>query len=65
MESFNRFLRGAFKHRRKILANNLLAMGYGVQFVESLFRNMKLPRNIRAEQVSLAQFFEMYNIFLG
>jgi 16S rRNA (adenine1518-N6/adenine1519-N6)-dimethyltransferase len=60
-ELFYKFLRDAFKHRRKTLWNNLQKLGLSHSLLDEAFQTCALQRNTRAEQVSIAQFVCLFH----
>ncbi len=58
-EGFNRFLRSVFAQKRKTLANNLRAGGFGAVAVEAAWP-AGLPAQVRAEAVGLEQLAALY-----
>jgi 16S rRNA (adenine1518-N6/adenine1519-N6)-dimethyltransferase len=59
-EQFERIVRAAFKHRRKLLVNNLTSESVAdPEILRSHLLKMNLPVNIRAEQVSIEQFLTL------
>lgn len=57
--SFLQFLRQCFRHRRKMLKNNLSNTGYDHESIRSSFMKTGVPDNIRAEQLTLEQYFHL------
>ncbi len=62
-ESFHNFLKGAFKHRRKILRNNLEKLNLPISLIDEAYNKFTLEKNLRAEQLSISQFVELFNFF--
>jgi len=60
---FLRFLQDCFKQRRKTLANNLIASGLPAARVEAACQATGLDRKIRPEQVTVAQFVGLFDLF--
>jgi 16S rRNA (adenine1518-N6/adenine1519-N6)-dimethyltransferase len=60
---FTEFLRGAFRQRRKTLANNLLAAGRTAKAIERACRAAGLDPKIRPEQVPIAVFAALFAVF--
>lgn len=60
-ELFRNFLRGAFKHRRKILRKNLEKLNIPLATIDEAYHKYDLERNLRAEQLSISQFISLYN----
>lgn len=58
--NFYLFLRGCFRNRRKTLANNLAAI-LDMEKVEKIFTNLRFHPKIRAEQLTLEDFLEIYH----
>ncbi len=60
--AFFRVVDAAFMHRRKTLPNSLVAAAYGLERaqVEQALAAMDLPPTVRAEQLGLAQYIELY-----
>jgi len=61
-ESFIRFLKTAFRHRRKTLVNNLLMAGYARPQLESICQRLDIAKNLRPEQIAIPQFVAMFNL---
>lgn len=53
---FLQFLRECFRHRRKMLKNNLSGIGYADTVIRSSLQNIGVLDTVRAEQLSLEQF---------
>lgn len=62
-ELFHKFLKEAFKHRRKILLNNLLKINLPLPIINSAYQDLGLERNVRPEQLTIAQYVSLYNLF--
>lgn len=60
--SFLKFLQDSFAQKRKTIRNNLRGV-YGDQQVQDALAACKLKSSVRAEQLSLAQFAELYKSF--
>ncbi len=60
---FIRFVRSAFSSRRKKLLNNLAGMQPGVDrnALTAMLENLGLNPSVRPEQLSVDQFFDLYN----
>jgi 16S rRNA (adenine1518-N6/adenine1519-N6)-dimethyltransferase len=64
-EGFLRFAKAGFAHRRKLLAKNLaseLGAGNTAEKLQAAFILMKLLPTARAEELSPAQFVELYRL---
>ena len=59
-DRFRLFLRSSFAQRRKTLINNLRAARYPLDLLRESFRNLSLKETVRAEQLSLSQFAELF-----
>lgn len=59
-DHFRRFLRSSFAQRRKTLINNLRAARYPRDLLRESFGNLSLKETIRAEQLSINQFAELF-----
>ena len=59
-EPFIRFLKRAFRSRRKKLANNLKALALPSTRIKEVFLISGIEENWRPEQVSLSQFVDLY-----
>jgi len=64
-EFFHKFLKGSFRHRRKILLNNLKKLNLPDPLLKEAYEKFRLEKNIRPEQLSLSQFVELFNFFYG
>ncbi len=62
-ELFQKFLRAAFRHRRKTLNNNLLKLDFPLSLIKEAFEKFGLDRNIRPEQLTISQFVALFNFF--
>ena len=60
-ELFRKFLKGAFKHRRKILRKNLEMLDIPLATIDDSYHIFDIERNIRPEQLSISQFVSLYN----
>jgi len=60
---FLKFLKVAFRHRRKLLANNLKFLRYSPQIIEDCYQKLSLKHNLRAEELTIGQFVELFNFF--
>lgn len=61
-ELFQKFLKEAFKHRRKILLNNLLKLNLSLPLINSAYQELGLERNVRPEQLTIAQYVSLFNL---
>jgi 16S rRNA (adenine1518-N6/adenine1519-N6)-dimethyltransferase len=59
-DRFLGFLRMSFQHRRKILLNNLMALGVPRKRLTEILNAAGVEENSRAEQVAPSQFFYLY-----
>jgi len=62
-ELFRNFLKGAFRHRRKILRKNLEKLELPLSLIDEAFFKYGIERNMRPEQLSISQFVELFNFF--
>jgi 16S rRNA (adenine1518-N6/adenine1519-N6)-dimethyltransferase len=62
-ELFLRFLKGAFRHRRKKLSNNLKKLRLPEPFIENILKTCGIDDSLRPEQISLSQFVHLFNCF--
>jgi len=62
-ELFRVFLKGAFKHRRKILRNNLEKLDIPLSIIDKAYLEFGTERNTRAEQLSISQFVDLFQYF--
>ncbi len=62
-ELFRQFLKGVFKHRRKILRKNLEKLNFPLPLVDKALDKFGLERNLRPEQLSISQFVALFNFF--
>jgi len=60
---FLKFLKGAFRHRRKILPNNLEKLHFPSPLIEKALQKCKINRDLRPEQLTISQFVTLFNIF--
>jgi len=61
-EVFQKFLRAAFQHRRKILMNNLKNINLPLSLINEAYKKLGLERNIRPEQLTISQFVALFNL---
>ena len=54
-------IKNCFRMRRKTLANNLKDI-YDTTIIDKIYLDMKLDKNIRAEQLSLDDYIKMYKV---
>lgn len=59
---FLKFLQEAFRHRRKILLNNLRKSRFLPDKVQAAFEALSLPRTSRPEELSIEQFVRLFNL---
>ena len=59
---FFTFIKGCFKQRRKTLYNNLREFLQDKEKAENVLEKMNYPMNIRAEELSLEEFINLYQI---
>jgi len=62
-ELFRQFLKGAFKHRRKILRNNFEKFNFPLPLIDKALDKFGIERNLRPEQLSISQFVALFNFF--
>jgi 16S rRNA (adenine1518-N6/adenine1519-N6)-dimethyltransferase len=62
--AFSKFLKAAFRHRRKTLLNNLLLAGYTRSQIEPIFRKLEMPRVVRPEQLRLSEYVDLFNFLM-
>lgn len=60
---FKKFLKGAFKHRRKILQNNLERFDLPLPLIKKAYQKFGMDKNLRPEQLSPSQFVSLYKFF--
>jgi len=60
-EKFFELVKNCFRMRRKTLNNNLKGI-FDSQTIDKIYRLMDIDRNIRAEQLSLDDYLEMYKV---
>jgi 16S rRNA (adenine1518-N6/adenine1519-N6)-dimethyltransferase len=59
-DRFRRFLRASFAQRRKTLLNNLKSAPYPLDLVQESFHHLSIKENVRAEDLSIAQFADLF-----
>ncbi|MGD8536586.1 MAG: 16S rRNA (adenine(1518)-N(6)/adenine(1519)-N(6))-dimethyltransferase RsmA, partial [Candidatus Aminicenantes bacterium] len=64
-ELFRDFLKGAFKHRRKILRNNLVKLDIPLSTIDKAYLKFDIKKNTRAEQLPISRFVDLFHYFLG
>lgn len=62
-EHFFRFIRDAFKQRRKTLINNL-SSEYDKEFITKMFNDNNIKLNVRAEELSIKDFVDLDNYII-
>ncbi|NIO49201.1 MAG: ribosomal RNA small subunit methyltransferase A [Candidatus Aminicenantes bacterium] len=62
-ELFRQFLKGAFKHRRKVLRKNLEILNFPLPLIDEALGKFGIERNLRPEQISISQFVSLFNFF--
>lgn len=62
-EHFFRFIRDAFKQRRKTLNNNL-SSEYDKEFISKMFNDNNIKLNVRAEELSIKDFVDLDNYII-
>jgi 16S rRNA (adenine1518-N6/adenine1519-N6)-dimethyltransferase len=62
---FHGFLRTAFAKRRKTLINNLKSYLFPLPLIKQALARLSLEENVRAEQVSIAQFVSLFEFLSG
>ncbi len=62
-ELFRDFLKGAFKHRRKILRNNLEKLNIPLSSIDEAYLKFEIERNMRAEQLPISRFVDLFQYF--
>jgi 16S rRNA (adenine1518-N6/adenine1519-N6)-dimethyltransferase len=62
-ELFRQFLKGAFRHRRKILRKNLEKLDLPLIRIDEALDKFGIERNLRPEQLSISQFVDLFNFF--
>jgi 16S rRNA (adenine1518-N6/adenine1519-N6)-dimethyltransferase len=62
-EFFRDFLKAAFKHRRKILRNNLENLGIPLATIDEAYLKFDIERNARAEQLPISRFVDLFQYF--
>jgi 16S rRNA (adenine1518-N6/adenine1519-N6)-dimethyltransferase len=62
---FRGFLRQAFAQRRKTLLNNLKGLAFPLPLIKKALDQASLREDVRAEQVSLPQFVNLFELLSG
>jgi len=60
IDDFCLFLRQCFQNRRKTLFNNLNAVSFDMETLRKIFAKQRIDPKIRAEQLNLEDFLEIY-----
>jgi len=60
---FFEFVKACFKQRRKTLNNNLKEYINDSDIIENIYLKTNIDKNIRAQQLSLDKFIEMYKVY--
>lgn len=58
---FRRFLKSAFRHRRKTLFNNLLMADVSNSLLENVFSKLAVDKKVRPEHIAPEQFAQLFN----
>jgi len=58
---FMKFLRGAFRHRRKTLYNNLERLDFSPSLIIKAIHTLGIKNDVRPEQLPIAQYIELYD----
>ena len=58
---FFKLVKTAFAHKRKQLAGNLKEGGYSTEWINATFSNNKIPEHVRAEDIHIQTWIDMYN----
>lgn len=58
---FKKFLKTAFRHRRKKLSNNLKGLNFSPFDIKNAFNYCQIDDGLRAEQINISQFFALFN----
>ena len=62
-DKFFTFVKACFKQRRKTLNNNLREFIEDKDIIESIYNKSGIDKNIRAQQISLDKFIELYKVY--
>lgn len=62
-ELFQDFLKGAFKHRRKILRNNLEKLDIPLSAIDKAYLKFDIQKTARAEQLPISRFVDLFHYF--
>lgn len=62
---FHNFLKGAFRHRRKILRKNLEMMNIALSTVDKAYTQFNIERNTRPEQLPISLFVDLFLTFFS
>ncbi len=62
---FQDFLRGCFRHRRKLLVNNLKRLGYEEKQITEALTATQLSPTVRPEQVAESGFIDLFHYLQG
>jgi 16S rRNA (adenine1518-N6/adenine1519-N6)-dimethyltransferase len=62
---FQKFLRTAFAHRRKLLIKNLESGPYSPSRLTEAYERIGLPRTARPEELTIAQFVDLFTFLLA
>jgi 16S rRNA (adenine1518-N6/adenine1519-N6)-dimethyltransferase len=62
-ELFRNFVKGAFKHRRKILRNNLEKLDIPLSSIDKAYHKFGIEKTTRAEQLPISQFVDLFRDF--
>ena len=59
---FLEFLKGAFRHRRKTLHNNLERLDLSSSLIHKAFQDLDIKKDARPEQLTISQFANLFEI---
>lgn len=62
-ESFLKFLKGSFRHRRKMLYKNLVKLKFSLPLIEEAFQKCNIEKGLRPEQLTISQFVKLFSFF--
>lgn len=60
---FLKFLKGAFRHRRKMLPNNLVKLHLSDSLIKEALQKCRIKSSLRPEQLTISQFVELFHFF--
>lgn len=58
-ELFFKLIKASFAHKRKVLRKNLEELGFTLEKIDGVFRNLNIDQKIRAEDIKFEKWIEI------